>query len=61
MSLYRNDPQCCVVSGAYVIRANDELHVRVYNEQELTGQYKVDGAGFVSIPLVGRIGYAPQD
>jgi polysaccharide export outer membrane protein len=41
--------------GAYVIRANDELHVRVYNEQELTGQYKVDGAGFVSIPPVGRI------
>jgi len=41
--------------GAYVIRSNDELHVRVYNEQELTGQYKVDGAGFVSIPLVGRI------
>jgi protein involved in polysaccharide export with SLBB domain len=41
--------------GAYVIRSNDELHVRVYNEQEMTGDYKVDGGGFISIPLLGPI------
>jgi polysaccharide export outer membrane protein len=29
--------------------------VRVYNEPEISGDYLVDGAGYVSIPLAGRI------
>jgi polysaccharide biosynthesis/export protein len=43
------------LSGAYVLGPNDHIHVDVYGETELTNDYEVDGAGFVSIPLAGRI------
>jgi polysaccharide export outer membrane protein len=40
---------------AYSLRPNDQLRVRVYNEPELSGDYQVDGGGFVSVPLAGQI------
>jgi polysaccharide export outer membrane protein len=43
------------VSGPYVLGPNDHVHVNVYGETELTNDYEVDGSGFVSIPLAGRV------
>src|SRR5215472_2444581 len=43
------------VSGPYVLGPNDHVHVNVYGEAELTNDYEVDGSGFVSIPLAGRV------
>jgi polysaccharide export outer membrane protein len=43
------------VSASYVLGPNDHVHVNVYGEGELTNDYAVDGSGFVSIPLAGRI------
>ena len=40
---------------AYVLRPNDQVRVQVYNEQNASGVYTVDGGGVVSIPLAGRI------
>jgi polysaccharide export outer membrane protein len=41
--------------GAYALRPNDRLRVKVYNEPEITGEYLVDASGFISIPLAGRV------
>jgi polysaccharide biosynthesis/export protein len=41
--------------GPYVFGVNDSVRVKVYNEPEITGEYVVDAAGNVSIPLAGRI------
>lgn len=39
----------------YVLRPNDQIRVQVYNEQNVTGVYTIDGGGMVSVPLAGRI------
>jgi len=39
----------------YVLRPNDQVRVQVYNEPNATGVYTVDGGGYVSVPLAGRI------
>jgi polysaccharide export outer membrane protein len=41
--------------GSYSLGPNDQVHVTVYNEATITGDYVVDGAGFVAIPVAGRI------
>ncbi len=43
------------LSRPYVLRANDRLHVVVYNEPTISGDYQIDGTGSVSIPLAGRV------
>jgi protein involved in polysaccharide export with SLBB domain len=42
-------------AGSYALGTNDQLRVQVYNEPTITGDYVVDGAGFLSIPVAGRI------
>ncbi len=39
----------------YVLRPNDQVRVQIYNEQNVSGVYTVDGGGMVSIPLAGRV------
>jgi polysaccharide export outer membrane protein len=39
----------------YTLHANDQVHVQVYNEPTITGDYVVDGAGYLSIPVAGRV------
>src|SRR3569623_1200266 len=39
----------------YTLHTNDQLHVQVYNEQTITGDYTVDSGGFLSIPVAGRV------
>jgi polysaccharide biosynthesis/export protein len=41
--------------GAYVIRPSDQLRIQVYDDQSITGEYLVDSAGYISIPLAGRV------
>ena len=39
----------------YVLRPNDQVRVQVYNEPNATGTYTIDGGGYVSVPLAGRV------
>lgn len=39
----------------YQIGPQDELKITVFDAQELTGSYRVDGDGFITFPLLGRI------
>jgi polysaccharide export outer membrane protein len=41
--------------GPYALGPNDQLRVQVYNEATITGDYVVDGGGFLAIPVAGRI------
>lgn len=42
-------------SPSYVLGPNDRIRVKVYGEQDITGEYEIDSTGTVSIPLAGHI------
>jgi protein involved in polysaccharide export with SLBB domain len=44
-----------VVRHGYQLAADDVLHIRVYNEDQLSGQYRVDAMGQILMPLIGRV------
>jgi protein involved in polysaccharide export with SLBB domain len=37
------------------LRAGDRLKITVYGEEQLTGEYDINPAGYVSMPLIGSI------
>ncbi len=39
----------------YRLGSGDAIRLSVFNEPELTGEYQVNGAGFVSVPLIGEV------
>ncbi|MDJ0919679.1 MAG: polysaccharide biosynthesis/export family protein [Henriciella sp.] len=41
--------------GEYRLGTSDELRITVFGEEELSGEYVVDGAGRVALPLIGQI------
>jgi len=38
-----------------VLHPTDQVQVKVYNEPEISGDYMIDGAGNISLPLAGQI------
>lgn len=48
-------PQHVPVERNYTLRPNDQLRVQVYNEPSISGDYQVDSAGYISVPLAGRL------
>lgn len=42
-------------SASYALDTGDVLRVTVYNDTQLTNSYGIDDAGYISIPLVGRV------
>jgi polysaccharide export outer membrane protein len=41
--------------GPYTVRTNDQLHIQVYNEPTITGDYVIDSTGSLSVPVAGRV------
>jgi polysaccharide export outer membrane protein len=41
--------------GEYQLGAGDEVRVTVFGQEQLSGTFRVDGAGYVAMPLVGEI------
>ncbi len=39
----------------YRLGAGDKVRVLVYNEQDLSGEFEVDGTGQISLPLIGTL------
>ena len=39
----------------YRLDNGDKLRVTVFGQESLTGEYAVDGAGFISMPLLGQV------
>jgi hypothetical protein len=47
----------------YVLGAGDKLKLNVFDETDLSGDYTVDGSGYVRLPLIGQVraaGYTAQ-
>jgi protein involved in polysaccharide export with SLBB domain len=41
--------------GTYTLRPSDQLRIKIYDDQNISGDYQIDSSGFISIPLAGRI------
>jgi protein involved in polysaccharide export with SLBB domain len=41
--------------GAYLLGPGDRLRVKSYGDEEVSGEYEINSAGFVSIPLIGEV------
>jgi len=41
--------------GDYRLGSGDEVRVIVFGENELSGTFKVDGSGYIALPLVGNL------
>src|SRR5579864_3737020 len=39
----------------YQIGSDDQLRITVFDADNLTGTYRVDGDGFITFPLLGRV------
>jgi polysaccharide export outer membrane protein len=39
----------------YRLGAGDKLRVTVFNEDDLSGEFQVDGGGYVRLPLIGQV------
>jgi polysaccharide export outer membrane protein len=57
--LRTGEVETVVVLGApateYRLGAGDKVHVTVYGEDDLSGEFQVDGSGFVRLPLIGQV------
>lgn len=42
-------------AGVYKLGGGDQLRIVIYGEEDLSGEFKVDGAGWVSMPLIGVV------
>ncbi len=42
-------------TNAYTLGSGDKVHVTVFGEKDLTGDYDVDDQGFVALPLIGQV------
>lgn len=40
---------------SYRLGSGDKIEIKVFNQEELTGEYTVDGQGKISMPLIGTI------
>ncbi len=42
-------------ASAYVLGTGDKLHINVFGQHDLDGNYLVDGSGNIQFPLIGQI------
>lgn len=42
-------------TGAYKLDTGDKVKVTVYGEDDLSGEFEVDGSGNVRLPLIGQV------
>lgn len=43
------------IETSYQLGSGDLVRIKIYGEQNLSGEYRVDGNGALTLPLVGRI------
>lgn len=44
-----------VVEARYQLGSGDEIRIVVYGEEDLSGEFELDGSGVVSMPLIGPV------
>ncbi|MBV9991816.1 MAG: polysaccharide export protein [Alphaproteobacteria bacterium] len=56
--LRKSETETVVVTAPsmdYRLGAGDKIRVTVYNETDLSGEFQIDGTGYVRLPLVGQV------
>jgi polysaccharide export outer membrane protein len=48
-------PGTSALNEGYRLGTGDKIRVTVYGEPDLSGEFQVDGSGFVRLPLVGQV------
>lgn len=48
-------PAPLTADSGYRLGAGDKVRVTVFGEDDLTGEYEIDGSGVVAFPLVGEV------
>ncbi|MDB2415531.1 polysaccharide export protein, partial [Rickettsiales bacterium] len=43
------------INETYKLGANDKLRITVFGEEDLSGEFEVDGTGIISLPLIGNV------
>jgi polysaccharide export outer membrane protein len=41
--------------NSYVLGTGDKIRVIIYGEEDLGGEFQIDGSGYVSLPLIGQV------
>ena len=54
-SAWAQDESTAPVDDSYRLGAGDKLQIDVFNQQDLTGQYVLDGSGRFSMHLIGSV------
>ena len=49
------DEQSVDVDAVYKLGSDDQVRVTVFRHEDLSGEFRVDGEGYFSLPLVGEI------
>ena len=55
--------QARYAGGGYVLGTGDKLRLTVYGETDLSGEFTIDGSGYVRLPMIGPVraaGYTAQ-
>jgi polysaccharide export outer membrane protein len=50
-----------VIEARYELGSGDQIRIVVYGEEDLSGEFELDGSGVVSIPLIGSVSIGGQD
>jgi protein involved in polysaccharide export with SLBB domain len=50
-----SDPPATPATSDLRLQAGDKIHVTVYGEKDLTGDYQVNTGGYVALPLAGSV------
>ena len=48
-------PQAAPQSAVYRLGTGDKVRVTVFGEDDLSGEFQVDGSGFIAMPLIGQV------
>lgn len=48
-------PMIAIASDSYRLGAGDRLKITIFDEPDLSGEFELDGAGGVALPLIGQM------
>jgi len=51
----QNQQSASLVSQEYQLGSGDLLKITVFNQEDLSGEYTINGAGQISLPLIGAV------
>ncbi len=51
----QNQPSASAVNEAYKLGSGDQIKITVFKQEELSGEYTINGAGQIALPLIGDV------